>query len=398
MICNSRHRPAGGAYFEQQCGRPRSVCASEALSNLSSCSGSRHRALSKWPSSRGCQIRHVNPPRRTALILFVPLQSACYPTCLMPMPARPQFSLRWLLGAVTACCILVGGLATDWGDRVGFWLTLLVSVGASTAVLVCLVRLASGAAVPSRRQLATCGVAGAFVLFLMWELEKGAWWLGAPRLPWYWVGNISSPWSIESLSLWATNVSVWRVLRREQDDALLVEARHASRLSLAILGGAAVVSALLLATTFAIRGERRPEPEAGALLIVVCAGIVAAFPWIRILRRRAVVRRRFGFAEYASLTALGLSIGIMVMAMPTAVVIWSNHEPPRRGIFYLSKLDLLMLFYFFPLIAASVFTLIGVVLELWRDQWHPRLTTMAGTCVSLNWIAVILFNAINSVR
>lgn len=303
------------------------------------------------------------------------------------MPARPQFSLRWLLGAVTACCIVVGGLATDWGDRVGFWLTLLVSVGASTALLACLVRLASGAAVPSRRQLATRGFAGAFLLFLLWGL------------PAHWVHDIWNVWSMLSMSLWVTNFSVWRVLRREHDDALLVEARHAARISLAILGGSAVVSALLLVTTFFIReewrlepGTRRPEP--GAILIVVCAGLVAALPWIRLLRRRAVVHHRPGVAEYVSLTALVMSSLIALLAMAAAVMLWDNDWPGRGSIFF-NKTDAFVLFYFFPLIAASVVALAGMFIQLWRDQWHRLVTIMTCTLLTANWLVNCFYYAAN---
>jgi hypothetical protein len=303
------------------------------------------------------------------------------------MPARPQFSLRWLLGAVTACCIVVGGLATDWGDRVGFWLTLLISVGASTAVLACLVRLASGAAVPSRRQLATRGLAGAFLLFLLWGL------------PAHWVHDIWTVWSILSLSLWVTDVAVWGVLRREQDDALLVEARHAARISLAILGGAAVVSALLLLTTFFIREEWRLEPgtrhlEPSALFIVVCAGIVSAFPWLRLLRRRAVAHHRPGFAEYVSLTALVTSSLIALLAMAAAVMLWENDWPGRGSIFF-SKSDAFLLFYFFPLIAASVVALVGLFIQLWRDQWHRLVTIMTCTLLTANWLVNSFYVAAN---
>lgn len=307
----------------------------------------------------------------------------------MPMPARPQFSLRWLLGAVTACCIVVGGLATDWGERVGFWLTMLISVGVSSALLACLVRLASGVKVPSRRQLVTSGLAGAFFLFLMWELET-VWWQPM-LLPWYWVRDISRVWSILSLSLWVTDVSVWRVLRREPDDALLVEASHAARLSLAILGGAAVVSALLSATTFAIRGERRPEPEAGAQVIVVCAGIVAALPWIRILRRRAVVNRQFGIAEYVSLNALVVGSLLPMFAMVFASVVWIS-DPPAAKKWIVGDL-IWFAGHFLPIWVGSALAIAAVLIQLWRDQWHPRSTAVAFTWLSGYWITVIFIDA-----
>jgi hypothetical protein len=226
----------------------------------------------------------------------------------------------------------------------------------------------------------------------MWDLERGAWWLGTPRLPWYWVRDISTVWSIWSLSLWVADVSVWRVLRRERDDALLAEARYAARLSLVVLGGAAVVSALLLATTFAIRGERRPEPAAGALLIVVCAGIVAALPWIRILRRRAVVDRQFGIAEYVSLNGLVMGSLLAMFAMVFASVVWISDPSAAKQ--WITGDLIWFAGHFLPIWLGSGLAIAGVLIELWRDQWHPRSTAVAFTWLSGYWVTVIFIHGI----
>ena len=133
-----------------------------------------------------------------------------------------------------------------------------------------------------------------------------------------------------SLSLWIVVIAVWLALRCERDAALLVEIRHAAQLSLVVIGSALLAS--LLATTLASQRGVDPlghwytaDPQPIQWL-VGGAGLVAAVPWIRVVRRRSVVVRRFGIAEYVSLTALGGSILISLVAAAVwiAVIIWNT--------------------------------------------------------------------------
>lgn len=51
-----------------------------------------------------------------------------------------------------------------------------------------------------------------------------------------------------------------------------------------------------------------------------------------------------------------------------------------------------------PIWVWTAFAIAGVVIELWRDQWHPRSTAVAFTWLSGYWIAVIFIDSIYSVR
>jgi hypothetical protein len=302
------------------------------------------------------------------------------------MHARPRFSLRMLLGAILALCVVIG-LMTNWRYEMAWVLVFVVSpgvtTGAATALLACLVRLAIDSAVPSRRQLIVCGVVGASLMHLLWSLGTHA-----PLNAAY---VIYTALFFLSLSLWIVVIPVWLALRWERDAALLVEIRHAARLSLVVISSALVLSASLLPSTLRVvdPGPGLHPSRAGLLpiqLLVGCVGLVAAVPWIRVVRRRRVVVRRFGIAEYASLTALGGSILISLVTVGMAVIIWNGERSIGSGLTFL----LLVLIYFkFP----AVLTVVGVLIELWRDQWHPRLTCIACTWLIANWLFVCFWLA-----
>ena len=202
------------------------------------------------------------------------------------MHARPRFGFRILLGAILAFCVVVG-LLTNWLDSTGWLLLFVISPGAAVALLACLGRLARDASTPSRWQLVCCGVAGAILIQGQWQLSH----------EW----NIASTLQVMalslSLSLVGTAAAVWRALRCEPDDALPIEVKRAARLSLLVISSAVVLSALLFATAYATKGkwERQQDDFAGSLL-VGCAGLLSAFPWIRLLRRRAVAHHCPGIA------------------------------------------------------------------------------------------------------
>lgn len=298
----------------------------------------------------------------------------------------PRFSLRMLLSTVVAFCVVVG-LITNWFRETAWVLVFVVSpgvtTGVATALLACLVRLAIDSSVPSRRQLIVCGVVGASLMQLLWSLGTHA-----PLNAAYVIYTASF---FLSLSLWVVVIAVWLALRWERDAALLVEIRHAARLSLVVIGSALLAS--LLATTLA--SQRGVDPlghwytaDAQPIQYLAgCAGLVAAIPWIRVVRRRSVVVRRFGIAEYASLTALGGSILISLVTGCMAVNnIWNGERSLASGV----MLIVLVLIYFgFP----AVLTVVGVVIELWRDQWHPRLTCIACTWLIANWLFVCFWLA-----
>jgi hypothetical protein len=285
--------------------------------------------------------------------------------------------LRLLLIAVTACCLVVG-FVTNWGDKTGWGLVIVISPGVAAAILACLVRLSIDSSVPSRQQLFAFGVVGMLIVQVLSALQTDA-----PINAAYVLCSILTS---LSLSLWVAGVSVWTALRFEHDSALLAELRQAARLSLFVVGSALLVSALLLATAFSIRGVWESERDMIPIrILVACAGMVAALPWIRVVRRRGVVHRRFGIPEYLSVAALVVSTMLAILAMAATVVIRNTEWSGPRTIFF-GRNDALLAGYFYPIVAASVLAVTGVVLELWRDQWHPRLTAVAVIGVSAHWL------------
>ena len=290
-----------------------------------------------------------------------------------------------LLGAILAFCVAIGML-TNWFYETAWALFFVVSpgvtTGAATALLACLVRLAIDSAMPSRRQLIVCGVVGASLMHVLWSLGTHS-----PLNAAYVIYTASF---FLSVSLWVVVIAVWLALRWERDAALLVEIRHAARLTLVAIGSALVAS--LLATTLASQRGVDPlghwytaDPQPIQYL-VGGAGLVAVVPWIRVVRRRSVVVRRFGIAEYVSLIALGGSILISLVTSCLGVIIWNGESSLASGV----ALIVLVIIYFK---SPAVLTVVGVLIELWRDQWHPRLTCIACTWLIANWLFVCFWLA-----
>jgi hypothetical protein len=229
------------------------------------------------------------------------------------MNGWPQFSLRLLLIAVTACCLVVG-FVTNWGDKAGWGLVFVISPGVAAAILACLVRLSIDSSVPSRQQLFAFGVVGMLIVQVLSAFQTDA--------PMNTAYALFSTLTSLSLSLWVAVVSAWFALRFEHDSALLVEATRAARLSLVVVGFALVVSALLWATALSTRGVWESELDVmPTRILVACAGFVAAVPWIRVVRRRSVVHRQFGIPEYLSIAALVVSTLLALLAIGATVVI-----------------------------------------------------------------------------
>lgn len=286
-----------------------------------------------------------------------------------------------LLGAIAVFCVVIG-LMTNWYYETLWTLWFLVPPAAATAFLTCLIRLAIDSSLPSRLQLAISGVVGALFMQSLVELGRST-----PSQVFFEIFTILF---YLSHSLWVTTFAVWLALRYERNVALLVEAKQAARVSLLVISSGLVLSAALIATAMLRRTDLIWDLDTGpAWLLVAIAGLVSAFPWVQMVRRRRVVQRRFGVAEYLSLGALVISDFIAMFAAGAAVVI-SNTKPSGLGAVFYHDI-MYGLFCFIPIWSATGLVVVGLLIQLWRDQWHRGNTIFAVIWVVLFWLAIAFF-------
>jgi hypothetical protein len=305
----------------------------------------------------------------------------CRSELMVPESKFPQFSLRMLLVVVAAICVIVG-LVTNWYRETLWALWFLVSPAVATAFLACLVKLSLNYSVPSRGQLAICGVVGALCMLALIQL--------GPNTPSNASFVIFTIMFVLSVSLSVAELAFWLAWRLERDVALVIEARQAARVSLLVISSGLVIAAALIATSSLRQTTSIPGLDPGpAWLVVAVAGLLSAFPWVRMVRRRRVVHRRFGVAEYLSLGALVISDFIAIFAAGAAVVI-ANTKPSGLGAVFYHDI-MYGLFCFIPIWSATGLVVVGLLIQLWRDQWHLGYTVIACTWVVLFWLIMAFY-------
>jgi hypothetical protein len=191
--------------------------------------------------------------------------------------------------------------------------------------------------------------------------------------------------------LWVTAWVMWRVLRRTPDDFTPREVRYAASMSL-IIGSC--VAIFVIALTAAIHRDF-PSPykyQQPLIMVTTVGGLVAAAPWIKLLRGHA---RRLQGGHQAwdtvSKLLLGLGIGFAAFSWLTAGLwylppgLLVRPDDPVRG---LGLAIILIFLYTQPQWIGVALFVAGLVLELYRDRWHPRLTVLGCAYFVPFWLFV----------
>jgi hypothetical protein len=261
---------------------------------------------------------------------------------------RWQFSLGQLFSVLTVVCLVLASLrAYGWASVIKGTL-----LGVLLAFLSWELWLVVIASFPARRTL----IAGLQILVplgLMAGLAMESNWVRGMH------GLLEPLVLLAAPPAWLTAWCVWRVSRRTPGDFELREVRKAATAHLILLA-AFYLMALVLKNI--ARGD-------AAVVIATAGSFFTSVPWIRLLREKAMRNRPAGtFADYVSGACLLFSLIIVVIWVSVGSSLHSN-----RG-YNLGFGIILILVFHSALPLGSIIWAIGMLIQLWRNRWHPILS------------------------
>jgi hypothetical protein len=297
-----------------------------------------------------------------------------------PVRERPrkrwQYSLRWLAAAVTLFCVLLATFGPN-----GWLLVIVGTLALLLGLLAIFAQIGVASSIPSRRGItgiaAACTAAAAGIVYLAGTQAGRASPLAQLLLPFEHVPFGGVP-------LWLTAWCLGSVLRRTGTDFDLLQVRRAAGISL--LGFLCLYTYAVFIT---IDSQKNDWQGAASLsqryathYLIFVASLATSIPWICLIRRRAMAGApRWSAFDFISLALLTCSLLMILLWLLLRLSPQSFAEKGDLG----EVLGLLILtFYALPM--GSCLFLAGLVIEIWRDRWHRRLTLMSGAFFAAYWL------------
>ena len=311
----------------------------------------------------------------------------------LPIPGsktrRWQFSLRTLFVVTTLAAV-----AAAWAvNPTPFLVALVVASRILPFVLIvilCQVIVASG-------PLKWWNALGAIVVgATLWQLvpHRGGASTSISKVLW----NIvhSGDWAAYALSsCWLLAWLMWRVLARTPRDFTVGQTRRAAIATLVV--ALALLDAMLLVSSLSTGAVRIVGPDVAPLCLAIVGGAAGVLPWIKLLRSHAHrLNPCYGRADTVSKVLLASSLGVAALSWVTMAAYFACRTTPPPAT--LGECLGLMIYDHMataiPLwiqCGATGLLVAGLLLELYRDRWHPRLTAIGGLHFGWYWVTAFLW-------
>ena len=307
-----------------------------------------------------------------------------------PLPAPRSTTRRWQFSLKTLFVVTtLAAVAAAWAvNPTPFLVALVAASRILPFVLIVILCQVIFATRPLRWRSAAVAIVAGATLWLLVPHRGGS---STSICGILWRIVHSGDWAAYALlTCWWLAWLMWRVLARTPRDFTVEQTRRAAVATLLV--ELALLNAILFVSCLSTGAVRIVGPDVAPRCLAIVGGAAAVLPWIKLLRSHARrLNPGYGLADTVSKVLLASSIGVAALSWVTmaAYCACRTTTPPAT----LGECLGLMIYDHMataiPLwiqCGATGLLVAGLLLEVYRDRWHPRVTAIGGLHFGWYWV------------